>query len=220
MATAPLWRRQETLWTEFTEFSNNAAVTGGIGLSVVADFPVMALGANMMESSRIWSGTLPATLPVVSLNIFCDVEHLSACSMDSLLPLLSCWQQRQLPCVMESLFPEVRTLAYIAANGGSPSTADWLAARVVVFQLEHVVLGRGELTLMDAINRSLRSITQRLGLELASLQSFAVASSSDCAVAATGRSPRQAKLASPVAQSLQLRQDLAAHLGRLQAVLS
>ncbi len=220
MATAPLWRRQETLWTEFTEFSNNAAVTGGIGLSVVADFPVMALGANMMESSRIWSGALPATLPAVSLNIFCDVEHLPACSVESLLPLLSQWQQRQLPCVMESLFPEVRTLAYIAANGASPSAADWLAARVVVFQLEHVVLGPGELSLMEAINRSLRNIARRLGLELASLQSFAIAIKSNHAVAATGRSPKQIKLASPVAQSLRLRQDLAVHLARLQAVLS
>lgn len=174
----------------------------------------------MMESSRIWSGALPATLPAVSLNIFCDVERLSTCSVDSLLPLLSQWQQRQLPCVMESLFPEVRTLAYIAANSSSPSAADWLAARVVVFQLEHVVLGTGELAQMGAINRSLRIIAQRLGLELASLQSFAVAGRSDSAVAATGRSPRQAKLASPVAQSLQLRQDLAVHLGRLQAVLS
>lgn len=174
----------------------------------------------MMESSRIWSGALPATLPAVSLNIFCDVEHLSGCSADKLLPLLSQWQQRQLPCVMESLFPEVRTLAYIAASGGSPSAADWLAARVAVFQLEHLVLGVGELALMDTINRSLRTIAQRLGLELVSLQSFAVASSGDCVVAATGRSPSQAKLASPVAQSLLLRQDLAAHLARLQAVLS
>ncbi|MFC3532018.1 hypothetical protein ACFOLG_07450 [Vogesella facilis] len=174
----------------------------------------------MMESSRIWSGTLPATLPVVSLNIFCDAERLSACAADKLLPQLSQWQQRQQPCVMESLFPEVRTLAYIAANGGKPAAADWLAARVVVFQLEHLVLGGAELALMDAVNRALRVIAQRLGLELASLQSFAIGAAGGCAIAATARSPRQAKLASPVAQSLQLRQAMAAHLARLQAVLS
>ncbi|SCK16229.1 hypothetical protein [Vogesella sp. LIG4] len=174
----------------------------------------------MMENSRTWSNALPAQLPAVSLNIFCDVERLAAHAAGSVLSTLAQWQQRQLPCIMESLFPEVRTLAHLAAGSQRPSAADWLAARVVVFQLEHLMLGCSELQLMDAVNASLKRLGKRLGLELASLQSFAISVTNGPAVAATGRFALQAKLPSPVAQSLQLRRDLAPHLARLHTMLT
>lgn len=173
----------------------------------------------MMENSRVWSGTLPQRLPAVSLNIFCDAERLSAGSASHVLAELCQWQQRQLPCIMESIFPEVRALAYTAAGTGMPTAADWLAARVVVFQLEHLMLDCTELAQMDAINASLKRLAQRLGLELASLQSFAISVTTGVVVAATGRFPLQAKQLSPVQQSQQLRRDLAPHLATLQTLL-
>ncbi|MFC3625602.1 hypothetical protein ACFOKJ_05490 [Vogesella amnigena] len=174
----------------------------------------------MMENSRLWSGTLPQGMPAVSLNIFCDAERLSGSVSHDVLAQLGQWQQRQLPCVMESLFPEVRALAYVAATSGVPTTADWLAARVVVFQLEHLMLGCTELVQMDAINASLKRLAKRLGLELVPLQSFAISVTTGTAVAATGRFPQQAKQGSPVLQSQQLRRDLAPHLAKLQTIFS
>ncbi|WP_174875706.1 hypothetical protein [Vogesella oryzae] len=171
-----------------------------------------------MENSRLWSEILSQQMPTVSLNIICDTEFFTA-DANTAVATLWLWQQHRLPCIMESLFPEVRSLAYIAAVDGHPEAGDWLAARVVVFQLEHLMLGRDEMSLMDEINRSLRRLGAKLGLEFSSLRSCAVGVLQEGALAACGRFPLRQKQASPVVQSLQLRSDLAEHLRNLRAAM-
>lgn len=170
-----------------------------------------------MENSRFQMAGECCVLPAVSLHLVQDLEC-PAASIDFALHELAAWQLHRLPIIMESLFPEVRALAYLAAEGAFPTAADWWAARVLVFRLHHVPLDVARLGLMDEINTSLRRLATRHGLPMESLLSFFVHAQSGRVVPVTGMLTNQVKCASPVLQSLQLRQSLSAWLAHLQSI--
>lgn len=125
-----------------------------------------------MENTLPWIEHLPCGFPGHALQIVADVEfgsHRPAAELMALIPITG-----QQPLVLESLFPEVRTLAYLLAAGASPCRADWLTARVVVFRLNHLALSLSELELMDQINQKLAWLSRFLDLELLQLRSFAL----------------------------------------------
>lgn len=166
-----------------------------------------------MENALPWIEHLPCGLPGHALQIVADVEFGSQRPVAELVAMLPVGSVR--PVVLESLFPEVRTLAYLLAAGGSPCRADWLTARVVVFRLNHLALSLPELALMDSINQKLAWLAAFLGLELSQLRSFALRGA--CAgwvCHAAGELSLPAQQA-PVAASLALRSTLAPWLQTL-----
>ena len=82
-----------------------------------------------MENTRSWQ--LPAAKHGISsaLCIISDVEHCSHQPGNPVARLQALLAGQSQPAVLESLFPEVRSLAYLSAGGRSPQRADWLAAR-------------------------------------------------------------------------------------------
>jgi len=156
-----------------------------------------------MENTLPWIEHLPCGFPGHTLHIVADVElgsHRPVAEFLAKMPVLG-----QQPHILESLFPEVRTLAYLLAAGGSPSRVDWLTARVVVFRLNHLVLTMSELALMDQINQKLVWLSRFLGLELAQLRSFALRGHCPGVVCHGAAELRLATADAPVATSLMLR---------------
>ncbi|GGX97419.1 hypothetical protein [Vogesella alkaliphila] len=173
-----------------------------------------------MENHRSWQ--LPAAKHGISsvLCIVSDVEHGSHLPGNPVARLQALLAGQQTPAVLESLFPEVRSLAYLSAGGRSPQRADWLAARVLVFALQHLELASHELALMDAVNLRLQQLSRKLALDCPLLRSFALF----CGARPWRTHGHGEQLlsvtASPVAQSLALRRQLGAHLARVQQALA
>lgn len=156
-----------------------------------------------MENTLPWIEHLPCGFPGHTLHIVADVElgsHRPVAEFLAKVPVAT-----QQPHVLESLFPEVRTVAYLLAAGASPSRVDWLTARVVVFRLNHLVLTMSELVLMDQINQKLAWLSRFLGLELAQLRSFALRGHCPGVVCHGAAELRLATADTPVANSLALR---------------
>lgn len=159
-----------------------------------------------MENTLPWIEHLPCGFPGHTLHIVADVElgsHRLAAEFMAQVPVAG-----SQPVVLESLFPEVRTLAYVLAAGASPSRADWLTARVVVFRLNHLALSLSELELMDQINQKLAWLSRFLGLELAQLRSFALRGCCPGTVCHGAGDVRLANDNAPVPRSLTLRAAL------------
>lgn len=172
-----------------------------------------------MENNRRW--TLPGANHITTaLCIVGDVEHCSHQPGNPVPQLQAQLAGISRPCVLESLFPEVRALAYLSAAGASPQRADWLAARVLVFALDHLALAHDELSLMDAVNQRLARLSRKLAHECQSVRSFALC----CGMRPLRTEGNSAQLfaaqGSPVAQSLALRSQLAAHLQLLRQRLA
>jgi hypothetical protein len=159
-----------------------------------------------MENALPWIESFSCTLPVQSIHIITDVEHaatvpareLTACGHDTSGRLM----------VSEALFPEVRTLAHILAQGEHPCREDWLAARVVVFQLNHLSLSLSELGMMDVLNRKLVWLATFLQLELPQLRSFALSGALPGKLCQGGAPILLRKQGGVVVQSLSLREQL------------
>lgn len=159
-----------------------------------------------MENALPWIESFSCTLPVQSLHIMTDVEQgatlpayeLTACCHDAGGRLV----------VSEALFPEVRTLAHILAQASSPCREDWLAARVVVFRLNHLALSLSELGMMDVLNQKLAWLSVFLQLELPQLRSFALQGALPGKFCQGGTPMLLRKQGSVVVQSLALREQL------------
>ncbi|MGM8061888.1 hypothetical protein [Vogesella indigofera] len=173
-----------------------------------------------MENTRSWQ--LPAAKHGISsaLCIISDVEHCSHQPGNPVARLQALLVGQSQPAVLESLFPEVRSLAYLSAGGRSPQHADWLAARVLVFALQHLELASHELALMDAVNLRLQQLSRKLAVDCPLLRSFALFCGARPWRTHGHGEPLLSVAASPVAQSLALRRQLAAHLARLQQALA
>lgn len=156
-----------------------------------------------MENTLPWIEHLPCGFPGHALQIVADVEFGSHRPVAELMALIPAGGQQ--PLVIESLFPEVRTLAYLLVAGASPCRADWLTARVVVFRLNHLALSLSELELMDQINQKLAWLSVFLGLELSQLRSFALRGRCAGSLCHGAGEARVLPLSEPVACSLALR---------------
>lgn len=151
--------------------------------------------------------------PVQTLHIVTDVERCSHVPA----PALPAFSLSALPgaVVSEALFPEVRTLAHILAQGQCPTRVDWLAARVVVFRLNHLSLSLSELDSMDSINHKLDGLARCLGLELTQLRSFALCGQLPGILCHAGVPMLLSQQGSLVEQSLSLREQLRPWLQQL-----
>lgn len=167
-----------------------------------------------MENALPWIAHLPGGFPGHALQIVADVEFGSHRAGPEWLAMLPPHAGLQ-PQVLESLFPEVRTLAYLLAAGGSPCRADWLTARVVVFRLNHLSLGLSELGLMDSINQKLAWLAAFLDLELSQLRSFALRGAATGVVCHAAGELHLREQQTVVARSLALRGLLAPWLHTL-----
>jgi hypothetical protein len=159
-----------------------------------------------MENALPWIESLSCTLPMHALHILADVERCAHLPADELAMLLRPVAGRVV--VSESLFPEVRTLAYLMAQGASPGRADWLAARVVVFRLNHLALSLSELDMMDALNHKILWLADFLQMELPQLRSFALQGALPGTLCQGGVAMLLRQGDSVVAQSLSLREQL------------
>ena len=116
--------------------------------------------------------TAPAPAALLALHVLADAEPLSRGVPQACLP----------PGVdvAESLLPEVRQLAILlAARRQVPcartpdrltDAADWLAARIVLFELASLALPAAELPLLAEANARIRALGQALGLSLPTAQ--------------------------------------------------
>jgi hypothetical protein len=159
-----------------------------------------------MENALPWIESFSCTLPMHALHILADVERCVHLPADELAMQLRPVIGRVV--VSESLFPEVRTLAYLMAQGASPGPADWLAARVVVFRLNHLALSLSELGMMDVLNQKLAWLSVFLQLELPLLRSFALQGALPGKLCQGGTPMLLRKQGSVVVQSLALREQL------------
>lgn len=162
----------------------------------------------------------PKTMQLATeLCIVNDVEQASHLPGNPLLRLPDLLPLAGRLVVLESLFPEVRTLAYLSAQGQSPQRGDWLAARVMVFSLHHLALNLAELALMDSIQLKLQTLAAQLSLPVPQLQSFA-ALRTPCVMQTCGAGGIwQIADGNVVQQSLQLREQLQHNLQPLRSAL-
>lgn len=192
---------------------------GGIGFFGFRCFLLRHTLEPDMENPRSWPQLMTGHGKHIALCIINDVEHGSHRPGNPLAGWSILPQGKAVPCVLESLFPEVRTLAYLSAAGGSPQRADWLAARVMVFSLDHLQLSRDELRLMDEVNLRLQTLSHKLLLECALVRSFSLVCGQRAWQTEGQGSHVMTCHDSPVAQSLSLRAQLASHLARLRAAM-
>ena len=169
-----------------------------------------------MENPRSWPQIMTGHGKHIALCIINDVEQGSHRLGNPLAGWSILPQGKAVPCVLESLFPEVRTLAYLSAAGGSPVRADWLAARVMVFSLDHLQLAHDELRLMDEVNLRLQTLSHKLLLECALVRSFSLVCGQRLWQTEGQGNHVMTCHDSPVAQSLSLRAQLASHLAVLR----
>lgn len=173
-----------------------------------------------MESNRCW--TVPQAGHGIStaLCIVSDVEHCSHQPGNPVARLQTLLAAQSQPCVLESLFPEVRTLAYLSAGDQPLQRADWLAARVLVFALDHLELAANELPLMDTVNQRLLRLSRKLHCGCTQLRSFALFCGARPWRTMGNSAHVLSRQTSPVMQSLALRQQLATHLAGLRQLMA
>jgi len=120
--------------------------------------------------------SLPSARPLCALALLTDVEHEAPGTPQ--LPPAEALELAPLR-LSEALLPDVRLLAMLSATlranlEAAPTpvrltdAADWLAARIAVLGLTHVLVTPAQLPELDEANRRLQALAQRFGLSVSS----------------------------------------------------